>query len=177
MGCEVSAMDIEAITAALAPWRDLLEAGSWIAGIASGLFTALIFLEARSIRQVEWFSKTSANWQDFNRLIGDRDAAERWGDLKSGRVAWADVTQADLFLIYAFLNVLVFEYHARRRGLLNRRYATKSILDNVLYFNAVWDDLEPHLRTDGWPLDFIDEAHAHILKTRAATPGATSPFS
>jgi hypothetical protein len=170
-------MDITAITAALAPWRPLLEAGSWLAAIVGGLFTALIFLEARSIRQVEWFSKTSANWQDFNRLIGDRGAAERWGDLKAGRVVWQDVTQSDLFLIYAFLNVLVFEFHAGRRGLLNRRYATKSILDNVLYFNALWDDLEPHLRTDGWPLDFIDQAHRHIAKTRTATPDRAPPSS
>jgi hypothetical protein len=168
-------MDIAAVAGAVAPWRDLLEAGSWVAGIVGGLFTALIFLEARSIRQVEWFSKTSANWQDFNRLIGDRGAADRWGDLKAGRVTWGEVTQADLFLIYAFLNVLVFEYHARRRGLLNRRYATKSILDNMLYFNAIWDDLEQHLRTDGWPLDFIDEAHRHILKTRAAASGPPPP--
>lgn len=160
-------MDMTAIAAALAPWRPLLEAASWLATIVAGLFTALIFLEARSIRQVEWFSKTSANWQDFNRLIGDRGAAERWGDMKAGRVAWREITQADLFLIYAFLNVLVFEYHARRRGLLSRRYATKSILDNLVYFDAIWDDLEPHLRTDGWPLDFIDEADAHIRKTRA----------
>ena len=170
-------MDITAITAALAPWRPLLEAGSWLAAIVGGLFTAMIYIEARSIRKVEWFSKTSANWQDFNRLIGDRNAAERWGDLKSGRVAWPEVTQTDLFLIYAFLNVLVFEYQARRRGLLNRGYATKSILDNVLYFDAIWDDLEPHLRTDGWPLDFIDEAHDHIRKTRAAAPNPTSPVS
>jgi hypothetical protein len=88
--------------------------------------------------------------------------------LKAGRVAWREVGQTDLFLIYAFLNVLVFEYHARRRGLLSRSYATKSILDNVVYFDAIWDDLVAHLRTDGWPVDFVDEAHAHILKTRAA---------
>ncbi len=169
-------MDIKAITDALAPWRPFLEAGSWLAGIVSGLFTALIFVEARSIRQVEWFSKTSANWQDFNRLIGDRGAAERWGDLKAGRVAWREVAQADLFLIYAFLNVLVFEYHARRRGLLNRRYATKSILDNILYFDAIWDDLEPHLRNDGWPVEFLAEAHRHILKTRTAK-AAPAPSS
>ena len=168
-------MDITTITTVLAPWRPLLEAGSWVAGIVGGIFTALIFIEARSIRQVEWFSKTSTNWQDFGRLVLECNAADRWGELRHGRVAWSDIAQRDLMLIYAFLNVLVFEYSASRKGLLNRRYATKSIFDNLLYFNAIWDDLERHLRADGWPLDFLAEAHRHIRDTRAAAPGSTPP--
>ena len=158
-----------AITAALATWRPLLEAGSWLAAIVGGLFTALIFLEARSIRQVEWFSKTSANWQDFGRLVLECNAADRWGDLRHGRIAWPDITQRDLLLIYAFLNVLVFEYNASRKGLLNRRYATKSIFDNLLYFTAIWEELAAHLRTDGWPTDFIAEADQHIRQVRPVT--------
>ena len=168
-------MDVSAVTQVVAPWRDLLEAGSWVAGIAAGLFTALIFFEARAIRQVEWFSKTSTHWQEFTRLILETDQAERWSMIKRGRVAWLDMTETDRFLVYAFLNVLVFEHQAHRGGLLNRRYAMKSIFDNVLYFNAIWDALEAHLRIDGWPVEFIDEARRHILKTRAATPDPPPP--
>lgn len=143
-----------------------------LAGIASGLFTALIFLEARNIRQVEWFAKASGNWQDFNRLVMEQGASERWADLRSGRVPWARVAQVDLFLIYAYLNVLVFEFQANRRGLLNRRYATKSIFDNLLYFRPLWSELLPHLRANGWPSDFLDAADRHIRK---AAPASTEP--
>ncbi|CAN5409716.1 hypothetical protein BH10PSE4_BH10PSE4_17850 [soil metagenome] len=158
-------MDSSAITRIV---RDLLEAGSWIASIIASVFAALIFIEARAIRHVEWFSKSSTNWQDFTRLILETDSADRWSMIKQGRVAWRDMTERDRFLVYGFLNVLVYEHQLYRHRVLRRGYAIKSIFDNVLYFNPIWDELEAHLRVDGWPIEFVEEARRHILKTRAA---------
>ncbi|MEM9495702.1 MAG: hypothetical protein AAGA09_06825 [Pseudomonadota bacterium] len=128
----------------------------------TALIAIAVYMEARRIRRVEWFSKTSKNWQDFNRLILDTDMSDRWRDIIIGKAPWDALSQKDMMIIYSFLNVLVFEFNAKSKGLLASRYAEKSIGDNIKYLKAVWPDLYPHLKSDGWPSDFLHFANRKI---------------
>ena len=133
-----------------------LEMGTVFSGITT-LIAVLVFLEARRIRKVDWLTKSILNWQNFNRMLLDTKYSERWSEIISGDVAWNDLTQSDKMCIYTFLNILVFEYKAKRSGLLARKYVNKSVGDNIRYFSGFWTDLKIHLSQDGWPEDFVSD--------------------
>jgi hypothetical protein len=128
----------------------------------------LVYLEARAIRHTEWFAKTEENWQAFNRLVIEADYSGRWADIIKGRIGWSELNQKDLMFIYSFLNVLVFEFNAKRARLLDRHYAEKSVGDSVLYFRHIWPDLHRHLSGDGWPVNFLQTADAAIAAAELA---------
>ncbi|MEW6598041.1 MAG: hypothetical protein AB1429_11165 [Pseudomonadota bacterium] len=150
---------------------DQIQATAAIVGAVMSAATAgialLVFVEARSIRKIEWFSKSLDNWQAFNRLLIDADYADRWALIADGAVDWEDITRNDMSFIYSFLNILIFEFNAQRRGVLERWYATDSIFANILYFKHIWPELYAHLRRDGWPKLFLKHADAAIRRDGA----------
>ena len=150
---------------------------SAVLSLATTVVAVMVYLEARSIRKVEWFSKTSENWQGFNKLVLDAGYTGRWWEILNGKVGWAELDQKDRMVIYSFLNVLVFEFNAQRRQLLDRTYAQKSVMNNVLCLHALWPDLCAHLRTDGWPDDFLDLADDIVMGSKAVAFGLNGTVS
>ena len=132
------------------------------ASVITSVIAFFVYLEARNIRKMEWFSKTAQNWQDFNSMIMEADNHGRWSKIISGEAVWGDLDQRDRMMIYSFLNVLVFEYSARKRALLEKSYADRSIQKNILYLKSIWHDLRYHLIDDGWPLQFVYAADGFV---------------
>ncbi|HEY2010614.1 MAG TPA: hypothetical protein VGH23_16615 [Rhizomicrobium sp.] len=124
----------------------------------------LIYFEAKYLRKIDSFSKSVSTWQDFNKLMLNKELSERWEQIYTGKVPWASITQQDKAIIYSYLNILSYEYLCSRAGTLDRLYADKSVGDNILYFRYIWDGLHQHLKDDGWPRGFITRANELIKK-------------
>ncbi|HTK36717.1 MAG TPA: hypothetical protein VL358_15715 [Caulobacteraceae bacterium] len=150
----------------LVDWKAVWDFTRKSAPIVTALIALLIYLEAKRLRQIEWLAKSITNWQDFNKLLMDQAVATRWAAIREGQVAWSQIDQRDRQIIYAFLNVLVFEFKAARTGVLSRSYADTSVSENILYFHSLWPDLYDHLLRDGWPTDFVLFADKAIARGR-----------
>ena len=152
----------------------LWSAGATVAAaVLSALTTVvavLVYLEARGIRRIEWSVSATQTWQRFNELILTGDNHIRWGRIIGGTLPWSDMEQRDRMLVYCFLNVLLFEHNARGHGLLSVGYADTSIGHNLRLLQYVWPELLVHLKSDGWPTDFLDMADGLI----PAAPSGTS---
>lgn len=151
-----------------------LQLASELAPIVTTLLALLIYFEAKHLREIDGHAKTIEHWQEFNKLVIEKELGDRWQAVYSGRLSWKDMTHRDKALIYTYLNVLRYEYLASRAGVLNRLYAHKSMGDNILSFRFIWPELYAHLRKTGWSVEFLDAANAIVLKAgqrRATTAG------
>jgi hypothetical protein len=91
------------------------------------LITAVIawfvFLEARSIKQLQWLSQAADKWQEFNRLLVDGGHAERWEAIRSGLPLGTPMNASDKRLLLMYFNIQMVEYH-----LIRSRILPKSVL-------------------------------------------------
>jgi hypothetical protein len=147
------------------------------AAVVTALLALLIYFEAKRLQKVDGLSRSIGNWQDFNRLMMQKDLADRWQAIHTGQVPWAEITQQDKALIYSYLNIMVYEYQAAHSGALDKLYAQKSVGDNILYFQYIWPELLEHLKTDGWPEGFVEAADCVVKAKGAMKPNlVTDPW-
>jgi hypothetical protein len=158
------------------PLSGLLSA-DWVSAIATvitAILALLIYFEANQLRKVDGLARSITNWQDFNRLMLQKELADRWQAIHTGLVPWAEITQQDKALIYSYLNIMIYEYEAAHARALDRFYAQKSIGDNILYFKHIWPGLVEHLKTDGWPKRFV-EAADRVVRAKGAMKQSVTP--
>jgi hypothetical protein len=46
--------------------------------LATALIAYFVYLEARSIRRIEWAFHAVGKWQEFNRFLVEVSASDRW---------------------------------------------------------------------------------------------------
>jgi hypothetical protein len=139
-----------------------------LGSLVTTLVAVFVFREAKAIRQADWRSRNNERWSQFNDFILRYDYSHRWGEIIRGRVDWGDLEQKDFQVIYQFLNVLSHQYQLGKIQLMPWQYVRKSVGDNILYFDHFWDELNSHLRIDGWSRDFVDELDAQVKRARQA---------
>jgi hypothetical protein len=114
----------------------VVQAGFWqiadvVASASTGVVAVLVFFEARSIRTMEWLSRSVQMWQSFNQMLLDEDRARRWRRLLDGSLPPSEIKAADHYVLFAYVNIIFAEYQFARRKLINRDYALESVADNV----------------------------------------------
>jgi hypothetical protein len=98
----------------LAPWNAFQGAGT----LLTAAFAFLVYIEARRIRRAEWLSSTLGKWQEFNRLLIETGKADRWEQVRHGKVAPEQLTAEDKRLFLLFFNIQQVEFEASKSRLL-----------------------------------------------------------
>ena len=126
------------------------------ATIATAVIAALVFVEARRIRQTEWLTRSVQMWQDFNEMLLTHDRADRWRAFLRGEVSEADFRPEDHYVLYSYLNIIYSEYRYVKRGLLDRGYAMESLRDNVRQVAEAGPYVIRFLRDTGYDNELVD---------------------
>lgn len=101
----------------------LLESIQWsaieaVAGAATTVIAWLVYLEARSIKQLQWLSQAADKWQEFNRLLIETKQSDRWETLRSGREISPPLTPTDKRLMLMYFNIQMVEYHLIQKNIV-----------------------------------------------------------
>ena len=134
----------------------LWSVGDAAASIVTALIAGFVFMEARSIRTTEWLTRSVSMWQSFNQMLMEEDRAARWRRLLTGELPARDVTAADHYVLFSYVNIIYVEYRMARRRLLNRDYALESVADNVKQLAPSSEFIVPLLRFTGYDNEFVD---------------------
>jgi len=134
----------------------LWDVGNALASAATALVAVFVFLEARSIRTMEWLSRSVQMWQSFNQMLLDDQRAARWRKLLDGSLPPSEVRAADHYVLFSYVNIIFAEYQFARRKLINRDYALESVADNVKQLVPNGDFIIPLLRFTGYDNEFVD---------------------
>lgn len=97
------------------PWNAVEGLGTALTAI----FALLVYRETRRIRRSEWRSLIVEKWQSFNRFLVETNNAQRWEDVRLGRIAPADFTANDRILMLQFFNIQHVEFAASEHKLLH----------------------------------------------------------
>jgi len=71
-----------------------------------GVVAVLVFFEARSIRSMEWLSRSVQMWQSFNQMLLDEDRARRWRRLLDGSLPPSEIKAADHYVLFTYVNIM-----------------------------------------------------------------------
>lgn len=88
-----------------------------ITAIITTLFAGLVYLEARSIRRVQWVSHAASQWQDFNRFLIESNKADRWNSIISGQLEGGPLGTIDKRLFWMYFNIQSVEYYLIHHGI------------------------------------------------------------
>jgi hypothetical protein len=135
------------------PWWEIANA---LGTGATALVALLVFFEARSIRTMDWLSRSVGMWQSFNQMLLDEERASRWRRLLDGTLPVGEIRASDHYVLFTYVNILFSEYEFARRKLLNREYALESVADNVRQLAPSAAFIVPLLRFTGFDNDFVD---------------------
>jgi hypothetical protein len=127
-----------------------------LASAATALVAIFVFLEARSIRTMEWLSRSVQMWQAFNQMLLDDERARRWRGLLDGSLPAGEIGAADHYVLFSYVNIIFAEYQFARRKLINRDYALESVADNVKQLVPNGQFIIPLLRFTGYDNEFVD---------------------
>jgi hypothetical protein len=132
------------------------EVANVVATATTAVLALLVYLEARSIRQMEWLSRSVQMWQAFNQTLLDEERASRWRKLLAGRIPAEEIRAADHYVLFSYVNIIFAEYQFARRKLINRDYALESVADNVKQLVPSSGFVVPLLRFTGYDNEFVD---------------------
>jgi hypothetical protein len=138
-----------------------VQMGFWeVADVAASggavLVAVLVFREARSIRTMEWLSRSIQMWQSFNQMLLDEERAVRWRRLLDGSLPAAEIKMADHYVLFTYVNIIFAEYQFARQKLINRDYALESVADNLKQLVPNGGFIIPLLRFTGYDNEFVD---------------------
>jgi len=135
---------------------DVWTIGNAVASTATAVIAGFVFLEARSIRTMEWLSRSVQMWQSFNQMLLDDERATRWRRLLIGDLPTEEIRASDHYVLFTYMNIIFTEYQFARRKLLNRDYALESVADNVKQLVPSAGFIVPLLRFTGYDNEFVD---------------------
>jgi hypothetical protein len=91
-----------------------------IGSLATALIAYFVFREARSIRRIEWAFNAVGKWQEFNRVLVEADAAERWETICTGSPIEPSVGPSDKRLFLMYFNIQMIEFYLMRKRIVPR---------------------------------------------------------
>lgn len=132
------------------------DVGNALGTLATAVIASMVFVEARSIRQMEWLSRSMQMWQNFNQMMMDGARAARWRRLLAGDLPAEEFRAEDHYVLFTYVNILFAEYEFARRKLIKRDYALESVADNVRQLGPSSELIVPLLRMTGYDNEFVD---------------------
>ncbi len=135
---------------------DLWNVGDALGSVLTAVIAAFVYAEARSIRTMEWLSRSMQNWQNFNQILLDPDRAARWRKLLAGDLPADQFRPEDHYVLFTYVNILYAEYEYARKKLIRREYALEGLTDNLKQLVPSGDLIIPLLRFTGYDNDFVD---------------------
>jgi hypothetical protein len=128
-----------------------------MSSVLTALLALLVFLEARSIQQTEWLTKSTAMWQDFNALLVSQPCrADSWREFLGGQRDLKDCTPSDLYIVFTYVNIIFAEWTYWRQRLLDDEYSSASLCRNMAQLSPGGEALFTLLESTGYEPAFVN---------------------
>ena len=136
---------------------DATNALDWIAAagsLATAGLAVIVWVEARRIRSTEWLTRSVAMWQAFNEMLLANGLTNAWQKLLTDGPT-DSIEGSERQVLYSYINIIYTEYQMAEGNLINRRYATTSIRENIKQLAPWKTEICPLLEYTGYEPQFV----------------------